>query len=46
MYNAHPLDDDILGLVWFYGKSTIGGYSYQIHFYINKQFYLKQFSLA
>ena len=37
---------DWFGLVWFYGTSTIVGYLSQIHFYINKQFDFKQFSLA
>ena len=32
-------------LVGFYGISTFVGYYRQIHFYVNNQFYLKQFSL-
>ena len=31
-----------IGLVWFYVKSTLVGYLYQIHFYTYKQFYFKQ----
>ena len=37
------------GLVWFdgfYGISTLVGYLTQNPFYVNNQFYLKQFSLA
>ena len=32
--------------VGFYGISTFVGYLKQINFYVNNQFYLKQFSLA
>ena len=33
-------------LVGFYGISTFAGYFMPNHFYTNKQFYFKQFSLA
>ena len=34
------------GLVWFYGISTFVGYLRPDPFYVNNQFYLKQFGLA
>ena len=34
------------GLVWFYGISTFVGYLTPNPFYVNNQFYLKQFGLA
>ena len=34
------------GLVWFYGISTFLGYLTPNPFYVNNQFYLKQFGLA
>ena len=34
------------GLVWFYGISTFVGYLIPNPFFVNNQFYFKQFSLA
>ena len=39
-------NDDWFGLVWFYGISTIVGYSMLNPFYTYKRFYFKQFSLV
>ena len=45
-FNTYILDIVLVGFVGFHGISTFVGYLTPNHFYVNNQFYFKQFSLV